>query len=300
MQNQTEIVAFSQHPSGNRLATAIFHGLPYRVIQELATHRKLRPQATIDSSENSELVPINPFTEQVSRNSESSRAVPIKKAIEKIMADTYVPQWRSHQKGMQGGDLLPETARSRSTALWLEARDRAIATAQELCELGVCKQDVSAVLLPFMRISVIATATVKSWQHFIKLRADAAAHPDLAHYAYELADQLNNLTPKYLNRGDWHIPLITDEVGRSLTKLQDKLTLSAVRCARISYGTEAMEKSSDLDSLRERENQLKNDLHLTPFEHQVKCVDPVLDLNWRNLEPGWVSQRSLIEGVTIN
>src|SRR5258708_28627629 len=57
-----------------------------------------------------------------SRSSASSRAIPVRKQIERVLDDPALPLvWPQEQKGMQGGDLLPEADKRVCQRVWLEA-----------------------------------------------------------------------------------------------------------------------------------------------------------------------------------
>lgn len=291
---------------GTEVITVTFNDFPYRCIQELATHRTIHPMANTDASTSEpscavadesidhSLVSINPFTEDISRNSESSRAVPTPQLIERVMSNPYIPQWRSAQKGMQGGELLNISARKALRESWLDHRDDCVALAQAYYDIGLCKQDISALLLPFMRIDIIATGSGKAWENFIKLRADQAAHPDFASYAYELSDLLRSSKPDIIEPGEWHIPY-GKEVIDDLTDIQSILNYSTIKCARFSYKGALAKIDLDKTDIVAKAKKLSDDGHLSPFEHQAKAVEYDSRHNYRTLEMGWFNQRTLIE-----
>src|SRR5271155_3746289 len=98
-----------------------------------------------------------------SRNAASSRAIPVKKLVQDVMDDPFVPLfWGKNQKGMQAGeehndpvllDGVPnywnfDEPFSREKA-WLIARDRAVEIATALAKAGYHKQLVNRLLEPF-------------------------------------------------------------------------------------------------------------------------------------------------------
>lgn len=295
MTKKVEIISHSKHSIyGTEVVTVTFSDFPYRCIQELATHRTNHPMAIASNDFSDQLVSINPFTKDISRNSESSRAVPTSQLIERVMSNPYIPQWRSAQRGMQGGDMLSRCNRKSLNKSWLEHRDNCVKLAQAYSQIGVCKQDVSALLLPFMRIDIIATGSGKAWQNFIKLRADQAAHPDFAAYAYELADLLQVSNPDILEPGEWHVPYVKEAI-KTLSTPQDLLDYSVIKCARFSYkGALAKIELSKAD-LNAKVKKLRDDGHRSPFEHQVMCVEHFPSHDYKTLQKGWFNQRTLIE-----
>lgn len=298
MTKKVEVVCHSKHSMyGTEVATVTFSDFPYRCIQELATHRTNHPMAIASNDSSDQLVSINPFTEDISRNSESSRAVPTPQLLERVMTNPYIPQWRAAQKGMQGGDQLNIRDRKALNKSWLEHRDNCVKLAEAYYQMGVCKQDISALLLPFMRIDIIATGSGKAWQNFIKLRAEQSAHPDFAAYAYELADLLQSSTPELLEPGEWHIPY-GKEVINKIYFTQDILDYSVIRCARFSYKGALAKIDLGKTDINAKAKKLRDDGHMSPFEHQVKCVahDTFIHRDYKTLEKGWINQRTVIEG----
>lgn len=303
MTKKVEIICHSKHAQyGTAVFTVAFYGFPYRCIQEIATHRTIHPSAvaggewgdTDYTQPEPVLASVNPFTEDVSRNSESSRAVPIPQLIERVANEPYVPQWRSAQKGMQGGDLLDADTRRSLRDSWLAHRDNCVRLAQTYYNMGVCKQDISALLLPFMRVDIIATGSGKAWQNFIALRAHQDAHPDFANYAYELADQIRFSKPQILESGEWHIPYGKEALDKKITITTNILDYSVIKCARFSYKGALSQINLDKTDLYTKARKLQSDGHLSPFEHQVKCVLHHPYYDYKTLQKGWLNQRTLL------
>ena len=97
-----QILADSMSPDGVRLTTFEVE-IPRIVLAEFNTHRRF------------------------SRNSASSRAIPVKTMIKRVMEDPYIPEvWGSNKPGMQAGDELDEWSRSACLDEWLLARDGAV------------------------------------------------------------------------------------------------------------------------------------------------------------------------------
>lgn len=69
----------------------------------------------------------------LSRNSASSRAIPVKKQLRSLLSDPYVPQkFGRNQRGMQSYEYLEGLPHDEATRIWLRARDRAATSAFEL------------------------------------------------------------------------------------------------------------------------------------------------------------------------
>jgi thymidylate synthase ThyX len=229
-----------------------------------------------------------------SRNSASSRAIPVAKMIRMVQEDPYIPtHWGKNQKGMQADVEVDEPTAKRSEKAWLHARDLAVVQAQELLELGIHKQITNRLLEPFMWHTVICTAT--EWYNFFHLRNNPKAHPDiwvLAGMMQELYEDARE--PEEVPYGKWHMPLLcpadileacarldggklwgTGEVPREL--LSDRVEellmhVSSARCARVSLLTH--EGKRDLDDDLGLHDELLTNGHMSPFEHVARPATP--------------------------
>lgn len=209
-----------------------------------------------------------------SRNSASSRAIPLHKQIEKVKNDPAIPLvWASEQKGMSGGEPLDDDQAARAEAMWLSARDSAAFRAQEMSYLGVHKSLCNRLLEPFMWHTIIVSST--EWENFFVQRCSSLAQPEIRVAAEEMRDALNASTPKLTL--DWHMPLIREadwgDVSRLFNvSLREDIVpimtkISAARCARVSYLTH--EGVRDVEQDVDRYNRLvaAQPPHASPLEH---------------------------------
>jgi thymidylate synthase ThyX len=206
-----------------------------------------------------------------SRNAASSRAIPVSKTIKQVSNDPVIPIWNLNQKGMSGNmdvppELLPELDR-----IWLEARDSAIKSAQELIALGVHKQVANRLLEPFMLVKVIVTSD--QWDNFFKLRIHDGAQPEIMELAIKMREAINASDPEELEVGEWHLPYIREEELH--LSLEDRIKISVARCARVSYKTHDDDQYSTFIKDVALYNQLFESEHLSPFEHQASPLTPV-------------------------
>ncbi|RYH46364.1 MAG: hypothetical protein EON54_16495 [Alcaligenaceae bacterium] len=68
-----------------------------------------------------------------SRNSASTRAIPVANQLRKLVADPFVPnQFGKNQTGMQSYEYLEGVKHNEAVDIWLTGRDRALTTAVEL------------------------------------------------------------------------------------------------------------------------------------------------------------------------
>lgn len=271
------VVADSINPHDQRLTT-LEVTLPRIVLAEFNTHRML------------------------SRNSASSRAIPVLKQIRKVLEDPFVPEtFGSHQAGMQSGPPLEGEDHRRAQMAWLDARDRAASSALELLygfpvdpvmilhaeadlsevEPVVHKELVNRILEPFQWTTILVTAT--EWGNFFGLRDHEAAQPQIATAARLMRTAMDASTPEPMLWGEWHLPLIGNMEMNS--RLAD---ISASRCAGVSYEThQRRDQEKDLA----RFEKLLAGGHMSPMEHPA-CALKGSHANFR----GWKQLRTMIPG----
>ncbi|WPE19864.1 FAD-dependent thymidylate synthase [Shinella zoogloeoides] len=181
----------------------------------------------------------------LSRNAASSRAIPVKKIIDDILADTAMPlHWGADQRGMQAFEecsakvLTPIADYRTREEAWYEARDYAIRIARAYEEAGYHKQVVNRLLEPFMHITVLVSAT--EWDNFLELRDHKDAEPHIQMLAREIRKCLDQDPIQTLEPGGWHLPFVNE---RDLAELPSERwldyakKLSVARCAGTSYKT---------------------------------------------------------------
>lgn len=172
-----------------------------------------------------------------SRNSASSRAIPVAKMLERVIADPALPlSWPREQSGMQGGDELSPAERADAEEWWLGARDLALDSAKGLVALGVHKSVVNRLLEPFLWHTIIVSST--EWENFFAQRCSPLAQPEIRVTAELMREALDNSEPVKLAPGDWHLPYITaEDLEACMLVGADPRQVSVARCARVSYLT---------------------------------------------------------------
>jgi thymidylate synthase ThyX len=275
------IILDSLHPEGTSRVTTfevVFHRF---VLAEFNTHRVF------------------------SRNSASSRAIPVAKQIDRVLTNTALPlAWPREQKGMQGGEELDAARREEAEDIWREAAGAAVAYAEELVKLGVHKSVVNRLLEPFMWHTVVVTAT--EWDNFWGLRCNKLAQPELRAAAELMREAYSASTPRQLAYGDWHLPLvdgvdradIADRYGVGYKGVEVAKQISAARCARVSYLTHDGKRDWDADlKLAERLiNPGDGPPHASPFEHVCTPAKADEERFIRGNLRGWRQYRHFIEG----
>lgn len=243
-----------------------------------------------------------------SRNAASSRAIPVAKIIDSILADTAMPlHWGANQQGMQADnecDALLDNPwyagpiakfhTLRREEAWMRARDVAITAARAFDAAGYHKQVVNRLLEPFMHITVLASAT--EWDNFLELRDHKDAEPHIQMLAREVRKCLDGDPIQELQPGQWHLPFVGDEDRHNLEDTKGAINalkaLSVARCASTSYKT-----VDGFDMTLEKAIELHDKLvgsrpiHASPCEHVAQAdefygggynesTDKFDDLNW--------------------
>lgn len=288
------ILADSLSPDGVRLTT-IEVTFPRIVLAELNTHRML------------------------SRNSASSRAIPVEKRIAMVDADPYIPdEFGSNQRGMQSGAPLDGLKAEQARSAWLYAKDAAVKQALILAELGVHKEYANRLLEPFLWHTVIVSAT--EWENFDNLRCHKDASRPIRLAAEMMRDARRASVPLPVGYGEWHSPLLRDDGPGLLAEGLDPRKVVIGRCARVSYLTHdgKRDPGADISLVDER---LTPSGHMSPLEHSARpaqagdigraeaVVGPVVSPRrgeviapsdvWFGNFRGWVQYRKLIPGEAV-
>lgn len=204
----------------------------------------------------------------LSRNSASSRAIPLKKIIEQIRTEIATPvYWGSSQPGMQSGAEIPPEDIVLALEVWKESANLAIEQALKLDKLKVHKSISNRLLEPFLFHTALVTAT--DYHNFFALRAHKDAQPEFQCLAYLMLEQYLTNVPKLLNPGEWHIPF-SDKFPEGASH-EDKLKIASARAARLSYLTFDGEMNTAKDI--ELHDSLIAPGHCSPFEHPAMATE---------------------------
>jgi len=292
-----KVLADSLSPSEHRLTT-LEVTFPRFVLAEFNTHRVF------------------------SRNSASSRAIPIAKQLRRVLEQPFVPlEFGSNQPGMQAGAPLAGEALAAAEREWLRARDDAVRrvlglisapladdadpaarlgeveaaiAAKALPEgwLNVHKQVANRLLEPFMWHTVIVTAT--EWSNFFNLRRHPDAQPEIRRAADEMHAAIEGSEPAALEPDEWHLPLVRPEDRAEVGSAEQLIKVSAGRCARVSYLTHAGVR--DLGADIELCERLLCSGHMSPLEHPARplSADELSEGEWRGNFRGWLQFRKTL------
>ncbi len=253
-----------------------------------------------------------------SRNSASSRAIPISKMIDRVCTDPFIPiWWGKNQKGMQASEELSDGAKVGAIAAWLRARDRAVETVTALQGFDVHKQIANRLLEPWMWQTVIISAT--EWENFFNQRRHKDAQPEIKRAADMMFDARSASVPVERQSTDWHMPYISNEDVEIVSEKRfadwtdTLIKVSVGRCARVSVL--AHDGKRDLSEDVKLHDKLFSAGHRSPFEHvarpmtykeknemdhsvRVRTRGPISDYRCGNFS-GWVQLRKTIDGESV-
>jgi hypothetical protein len=193
-----KIICHSKAPNGEELITFEIE-LHRFILSQLNTHRG------------------------ISKNVQSSRAIPIRKMIEQVMYDPAMPlYWGKNQRGMVaekecdndvyihsvGGEY--EGYYSREGA-WKVAAKLMATVASSFDHSEYSKEIVNRLLEPWMKTKAVVTATREAYKAFFKLRCHPDAQAEIRVLAERMREAIEGSVATELNYGDYHLPYF--EVG---------------------------------------------------------------------------------------
>lgn len=214
-----------------------------------------------------------------SRNAASSRAIPVKRAIEIIKENTAMPiHWGKNQPGMSAKEECNEIIALKHQRLtkeqaWNQIRNSSLEMASAFDAAGYHKQIVNRMLEPYTHIKVIVTAT--EYDNFFWLRNHPDAQPEIHELAARATEALNNSTPVSLDVGAWHVPYYGEGFwdNHEDASLEDAIAISASCCAQVSY----RRLDDSLEKARDIYQKLVYSMppHFSPMEHQATPMPKV-------------------------
>jgi thymidylate synthase ThyX len=266
-----------------------------------------------------------------SKNSGSSRAIPIEKMIQKVKDGPVQPLWTENQKGMQGPVITNEKIISGAEGIWTRARNKCIIAAEELNDIGIHKQNVNRLLEPWMFIEIVLTGT--EFDNWFELRNHKDAQPEIRVLAELMKYAMDASTPEFLNEGEWHLPFIDDlstevlelfhaqdyhrrrkqydetegmrvnhfPAFRSMSegdRMEYILKASVARCARVSYFNFDGGKSLEADIALFDKLITSRPLHASPAEHQARV--PTEDEIHEHMGVQYVTGKSSSDGWKLH
>lgn len=283
---EVKIIKDSLSPSDIRLTTFLLT-YPRFIHSEFLTHRML------------------------SKNSSSSRAIPVNKQIQMVIDNPAIPlAFTKNKSGMQGGEPLIGEEAEKAKFHWLQARDEAVKSARLLLQDGVHKQYSNRIIEPYSYITVVCSGT--DFANFFALRYHPMAQPEICELAKQMYELYKTQKPNPLKYGQWHLPFITEddilhvlndvgnEEGQDAGEvmIQYLIKLSVARCARTSYLTHDRKNPSISDDLALYDRLIGQlPIHASPAEHQAMAM------NGKNFRSGnfrgWLQYRKTLANENI-
>lgn len=240
-----------------------------------------------------------------SKNSSSTRAVPLHAAIKQLRENPAGVIWTANQSGMQG-NVIPESATIMPNRVMGLARESMIGFAEFLNDkfedggLGIHKQNAGRLLEPFQNIKIVLTST--EWENWDWLRIHKDAQGEIADLAAAMKQARDTAEVMELQPGEWHVPYVErrrentngagDYIEYFITDLENGATTLTPReakkvsmsvCAQISYrrADDGLEKATKMEGMLVDGHKV----HASPFEHQATPIsestgdrqDPVND-----------------------
>lgn len=273
-----KVIADSMSTNGTRLTTMVV-SIPRFELPAFNTHRVF------------------------SRNSASSRAIPVERRIDQVEAHPYVPlEFGKNKRGMQHTDVLEGMEAEAAREDWLKIAADVVAGSRRLASRKVHKQLANRVLEPFLFQPVLVTAT--EWENFFALRLDEAAQAEIRLAAESMKAAMDASCPRTVDVDDWHLPLVDAAEGIPAEMVR---RVCVGRCARVSTLTFDGRRDPDADV------KLHDDLlwkgHMSPFEHAARpMTDDELaryltaDTNGKSFcgnFNGWIQYRKLLPGEAV-
>jgi hypothetical protein len=266
MNIEATVVADSIAPNGIRLSTLCLK-YPRFIHAEFMTHRVF------------------------SRNASSSRAIPVSKVLAQVWNDPAMPvYWGANQAGMQAATELTGSSQKVAQILWRTSGKFMCSVAWLMIKCNLHKQIANRILEPWQRIHVVVTAT--EWNNFFLLRDHPAAQPEIRELAQKVKKAMEDSYPVDIERGDWHLPYITQEEKTKYSS-SDLLKMSTARCARVSYLTHEGKQTTLEDDIKLHQRLVGAEpRHSSPAEHQAT---PLPSNKFSKNFKGWYQYRAALE-----
>ena len=244
------------------------------------------------------------------KNGASSRAIPVAKQIERVLANPVIPMhFGKNQAGMVAETEVEADVLKMARFEWESAASSAVKAAKILDNFKIHKQVVNRLLEPFSMMRMVVTAT--EWDNFFWLRLHKDADPHIAELARVMLCAYQRTEEVDLQYADWHTPFFGKgywtpnfEKEYGITA-QEAINHSMSCCAQTSYRKLDMSEGKAEDIIAKLFNGER--CHASPATHQAHpiCYDFGVDQPtvthqsrngdlWSNNLRGWGQYRTLI------
>ncbi|MNE13561.1 Thymidylate synthase ThyX [compost metagenome] len=223
---------------------------------------------------------------EFSRNAASSRAIPTKAVLERVMNDPAMPvHFGKNQTGMQDAGEHFELINGYTPQEWWKLMALSAAKFSEgFADAGYHKQVANRGTEFAQNIKVVVTST--SYDNWFWLRFCEMADPTINVLSNVMLAAYNDSSPRLLLPGEWHVPYYFDgywswngvsvDIAEQMVDvhghtLAEALKISSSCSAQVSYRKcdDTLEKAVGLyDRLVGAEK-----VHASPFEHQGTPIE---------------------------
>lgn len=227
-----------------------------------------------------------------SRNSASSRAIPVERRIEQVLREPFVPAaFASNKPGMQAGQDFDEEDNATCREDWLTAMHAAVNYASALSQMGAHKQWANRLLEPFAWHTVVVSAT--EWANFWALRCHPDAQPEMQTIARMMRAAYDASEPQVCGIDHWHLPFVDPDEN-----LDSALAarVSVARAAAVSYERHLRQ---DVEADIARHDRLLASGHMSPFEHVAQVVTRRWPTAPSNFARPWLQYRKMLPGEAV-
>lgn len=210
-------------PSAKVVADSSYNGKRL-ITLEIELHRFILPEVNTHKA--------------VSRNYQSSRAIPVLRQLQQIIENPAMPvYYGKNQSGMQAGEELTGEELELAKKTILLMRDACVEGVKFLHKLGLAKQTANRYVEPWMWTRGVVTATEEAWEDIFRLRIHPAAQPEFKVLCEEIKGAIVNSESVELLKGEAHTPYFengywTPDCG---TTLKEAVMISASCVAQVSY-----------------------------------------------------------------
>jgi hypothetical protein len=274
---------------------------------EIELHRFILPEANTHKA--------------LSRNYQSSRAIPILRQLEQIANDPAMPvYYGKDQAGMIAGEELEGRDLELVKMIILGMRDACLNGVEQLHKLGLHKQVSNRYVEPWMWTKGVITATHKDFKAMFKLRRHFAAQPEIKALFDVIYEAIEGSKPVELKDGQWHLPYVESYINRgeqhfvkseveidfseqcyqTYYVLEEAIKVSASCVGQVSYRKldDSLDKALkvyDMLNLPVEGVYPDDPPHFSPTEHIAKAGDCDIEMSGNFHTDDFVQYRKVLE-----
>jgi hypothetical protein len=262
----------------------------------------------------------------LSKNTSSSRAIPVEAMIKNIRENPAVPvHWGENNPGMQSKKELEGIKKQAAEGLWKAAMESALNFASVISAkngVNAHKQIANRLTECFTMSKVVLTGT--EFENMLYLRQHPDAQPEFFELATCITKARELSVPTVLKPGQWHLPYIDFQddryyVSGQEVSLEIARKVSASCCAQVSYRklNDSIDKAVEIFDMLHLDDDSTEAKHASPVEHQATPIDECnIPFNPNTWQPGithvrrdgslwsgnlrgWVQYRQLIKNESV-